>query len=67
MMALAGSTVGDQPEIVPCSVSNRNTLWPVTLFLVTANPGPSLLVKTVPVGAPGTVTVSGILAKLGDP
>ena len=53
-------TVGFHPEIVPSSLANRKRAAPETPFFVTANPVPPL--NTVPVGAPGTVTVRACFA-----
>ena len=55
----AAGTFGFQPEMVPSSLAKRNRAAPDTPPDVTANPVPPL--NTVPVGAPGTVTVSGIV------
>src|SRR5258706_142308 len=44
-----------QPEMVPSSLANRNRAGPWAAALVTTKPVPGL--KTMPVGAPGTVTV----------
>ena len=51
-------TFGFQPRITPLSVANRNTDGPSAPSCVTWNPEPPL--NTVPVGAPPTVTTSGI-------
>jgi len=47
---LLGSTVGDQPEMVPSSVANRKTDGAVTPFAVMSNPELWML-NTCPVGA----------------
>src|SRR5581483_155340 len=52
-------TVGDQPSSCPPSVSNRNRAEPLTPFwLITKSA--ALLLATVPVGPPGTVTVRAV-------
>src|SRR6266849_1456716 len=50
MMASVGSTLGFQPEIVPSSVAKRNWLGPEALPCLTTKS--SVLLKTLPVGAP---------------
>src|SRR5438132_10759898 len=47
----------DQPEMVPSSLSNRKRAMPCAGM---TNPVPPL--NTIPVGEPGTFTVSGTLA-----
>src|SRR5207344_2307696 len=54
-------TVGDQPMIVPPSVAKRNRAEPLLPFWLTLNAA-ALPLKTVPVGAPGTATVSADFA-----
>src|SRR5215217_2941163 len=49
-------TVGLHPRIVPDSVANRKSAGAVVVPSVTSNPVPPL--KTVPVGAPRTLTTS---------
>ncbi len=51
--------------MVPSSESNRNRLCPLTPFLLTLNPGPAKLVKTVPVGAPGLPSGAGMFTFSG--
>ena len=51
-------TVGDQPRIVPPSVANRNRADPDFPFWLTTKSVATPL-NTVPVGPPGTATVSG--------
>src|SRR5204862_1073169 len=52
-----GGTSGFQPRIVPLSVAKRNTDGSEAPLWLTTNPDVPL--KTVPVGAPLTLTISG--------
>src|SRR3954467_9333833 len=54
-------TDGAQPRTVPLSVENRNRAAPLAPFWLTAK-SVALPLKTVPVGEPGTETVSGTFA-----
>jgi hypothetical protein len=54
-------TDGVQPRIVPLSVENRNLAAPLAPFWLTTK-SVALPLKTVPVGEPGTETVSGVFA-----
>src|SRR5690242_14474878 len=70
MMALWRLTVGFQPEIVPSSVSKRNTDGAGAVPCETTKPVVPL--KTVPVGVPGPetegiVTTRGVLVGNGWP
>src|SRR3989441_5849643 len=60
MTALVAATPGFHPKIVPSSVAKMKRAGPCAVPLATTNPAPPL--KTVPVGALGTDTVSGTLA-----
>src|SRR5260370_885235 len=60
MTALVAATVGFHPKIVPSSVAKMKRAGPCVAPLATTNPAPPL--KTTPVGAPGTETVSVTLA-----
>src|SRR5919204_3592709 len=53
-----GGTAGLHPRMVPLSVANRNSAGPEFVTSVTTNCEPPL--NTAPVGAPGTLTTSGI-------
>ena len=55
-------TVGVQPRIVPPSVANRNRAAPLLPFWLTTKSA-ALPLKTVPVGAPATETVSAAFAR----
>jgi len=62
-IAVAPFTVGDQPRIVPPSVANRNRAAPDFPFWLTTKSVATPL-NTVPVGPPGTATVSACFAPL---
>src|SRR3954451_1338833 len=57
--ALVPLTVGAQPSTWPASVSNRNREGAVTLFWLTGK-SVTLVLATVPVGPPATVTTSAV-------
>src|SRR6266852_132527 len=62
-IASAPFTVGDQPRIIPASVANRNRAGPdLPLWLTTKSVAAPL--NTVPVGPPGTETVSACFTPL---
>ena len=52
-----GGTAWFQPLMMPLSVAKMNVAGPESVPLLITNPFPPL--KTMPVGAPGTVTTSG--------
>src|SRR5690348_165746 len=64
------STPGLQPEMVPSTESNRNTLDPLLPLAETTKPLPAVL-KTVPVGVPcgasGCVGLGGMVTTSGFP
>src|ERR1051326_5873276 len=61
-MALGGSTVGFQPEMIPSSLTKMNNADAVVPFFVTGND--PVLLNTTPVGVPGPLVcgASGIVA-----
>ena len=59
VMASVGDTVGLQPLITPLSVANRNAAEAELTPACSTNCEPPL--NTMPVGAPGTETTSGMM------